>query len=229
MIAYGTSDLAGRCDGSAPGGVTLDFDLEATTFTATVVGKAGRARGTLRRAPNGQAVYADVEAPGLRELGVNCVTQGLLYAENDDYSEFCEPEFESCTPKSTVLDETAGFALVPGGAFAQPPLPRIPTLSKTDAAYYVGQALVRRFKGAYRYKGGYRRRCGRVNRLRVRCRVGWFVGDGYYSGKVTVWHVRDPDDPTQILWNYAYTIRLLDTYCKYVTKGKRCTRTYRVQ
>jgi hypothetical protein len=57
-------------------------------------------------------------------------------------------------------------------------------------------------------------------------RVGWFAGDVYWAGRMTIWYTR-PGSKT--VWHYAYTIKRVNDYCKSVLHKKNCTKTYRVR
>jgi hypothetical protein len=116
------------------------------------------------------------------------------------------------------------FSIVPVAGIAAEPLP---TLRAKTARYYSKVALRRNFEGAF-YAGGFRAdACQRRSRVRVRCRVGWFNGDFEYFGHTVIWFTADQ---AGTVWNYAYGITRLDTYCLQVLKKPRasCTKTYRV-
>jgi hypothetical protein len=105
------------------------------------------------------------------------------------------------------------------------PSDRIPTLSVAETKHYFRVALAREFKNAYRHS--YAKRiagCTRLSRLRIRCGVSWVIGDLNYRGKGMIWLTREDDDSTA--WNYAWTIRRVNEYCR-STGGRRCTKTYR--
>jgi hypothetical protein len=115
--------------------------------------------------------------------------------------------------------------MVPVAGIAAKPLP---TLSAKTARYYSKVALRRNFKGGF-YAGGFRADgCQRRSRVRVRCRVGWFQGDFTYDGHTVIWYTADE---TGVMWNYAYTITRVDTYCLQVLMKPiaTCTKTYGVR
>jgi hypothetical protein len=103
-----------------------------------------------------------------------------------------------------------------------------PTLSVSRAKHWAKVILKRKFKGNYTHGAGkYLKGTKRLSRTKVRYnRVGWYAGDAYWVGRVTIWNSgveRSAD------WNYAYTIKRTDDYCKSVLHKKHCTRTYRAR
>jgi hypothetical protein len=61
------------------------------------------------------------------------------------------------------------------------------SLSKSHAAAVVSQALRSRYGSSYRDRQAYASSCGRLTRIRVRCRVSWHTASHAYRGSVTVW------------------------------------------
>jgi hypothetical protein len=106
--------------------------------------------------------------------------------------------------------------------------PALPYLTFADAKYYARRALARKFKNSYRY--GYGKRvtdCSRWSRTRIRCdRVSWVIGDVSFNGRISIWY--SLDETGQPIWNYSYTIKRVNEYCK-VTHGRHCTKTFRIR
>jgi hypothetical protein len=61
------------------------------------------------------------------------------------------------------------------------------SLSESHAADVVRQALQARYGASYRDRQAYTSSCGRLTRIRVRCRVSWHTARRAYHGSVTVW------------------------------------------
>lgn len=61
------------------------------------------------------------------------------------------------------------------------------SLGKGEAAGVVRHALWKRFGNRFSGRRGYHRSCGRISRIRVRCRVTWRTSKRSYRGRVTVW------------------------------------------
>jgi len=116
-----------------------------------------------------------------------------------------------------------------------------PELTRGQARYYSEVALLRYFKGGFDAGGS--RPCSdcqfehqfnpnctkRLSRVRIRCAVGWYLGDWAFSGHTTIWLT--PASGGGIEWNYAFSINRLDTYCSEVEHRPEsvCTKQYRVR
>ena len=127
------------------------------------------------------------------------------------------------------------FKPVPQAETPQPqpqPTPKAkkttPTLSTSMAKHWAKVALKRKFNRGYKSGSGkYLKSIKRVSRTKVRFnRVGWFAGDVYWAGQMTIWYTRAG---SKTVWNYAYTIKRTNDYCKSVLHKKHCTKTYRVR
>lgn len=97
---------------------------------------------------------------------------------------------------------------------------RIPSITRTAAAHYSAVVLRRKFGSLY----GFAHRCRRTDRTHARCRVGWFQGDGSFYGRTRISYSRAPDG--EVVWDYAYRIVLLDTYCAQVQHRHHCTHIF---
>jgi hypothetical protein len=110
-----------------------------------------------------------------------------------------------------------------------PPKPETtPRLTVSWAKHWAKTALKRKFGNAYRYGSG-KRLSGttRLSRTKVRfSNVFWFAGDMYWQGRLTIWHTGVGDST---MWNYAYTIKRTNDYCKSVLHHNNCTKTFRVR
>jgi len=64
--------------------------------------------------------------------------------------------------------------------------------------------------------------------VRDRCAVKWWQGDATFYGETTIWLT--PASRGQVVWNYAFTINELDTYCSEVERLplSACTKQYSV-
>lgn len=109
-----------------------------------------------------------------------------------------------------------------------PPKPETtPTLSVAMAKHWARTALKRKFGSSYRYGSG-KRLSGtkRLSRTKVRfTNVFWFAGDVYWQGRLTIWYT---GLGSKTRWNYGYTIRRTNDYCKRVLHKNHCTKTFRV-
>lgn len=71
------------------------------------------------------------------------------------------------------------------------------------------------------FEAGYARRvkCNkRISSIRVRCKMGWSVGDLSFEGRGLIWLTYERGGAH---WNYAYRIRKRNHYCL-ATGGSDC-------
>jgi hypothetical protein len=107
-----------------------------------------------------------------------------------------------------------------------PARPVLPRLATAEAARFMRNALFRH--PGLAFEAGYARKvkCNqRVSRIRVRCKMSWYVGDLSFEGKGAIWLSFSGGVAT---WNYAYRVRRRNTYCQ-VTGGSDCVDIIRVR
>lgn len=112
----------------------------------------------------------------------------------------------------------------PAGATALERGGKLPKLTQPDAEHYARASIESKFE-YFGYANGKLVRCNkRVSRVRIRCKVKWWIGDASAKGWVTVWYRWKHDD---VWWFSHGRVKILDTYCLGVldkTKSQ-CTST----
>lgn len=100
---------------------------------------------------------------------------------------------------------------------------KLPTLTQPKAERYAKQSIQSEFE-AWSYYNGKLIRCNkRKSRIRMRCKVKWWVGDASFEGKVTVWYRWRRGD---VMWYSRGKVNVLNEYC--VSQGgskEQCTDT----
>lgn len=87
---------------------------------------------------------------------------------------------------------------------------RLPKLTQPDAEHYARQSIKSKFE-YFNYAGGKVVRCSkRISRIRVRCKVKWWIGDVSTRGKVTVWYRWHRGD---VWWYTRGRVKVLNEYC----------------
>ncbi len=89
---------------------------------------------------------------------------------------------------------------------------KLPKLTQPDAERYAKQSVQSKFEYFSYYNGKVIRCNKRVSRVRLRCKVKWWVGDSSAKGKVTVWYRWKRGD---VWWFTRGRVKLLDEYCFY--------------
>lgn len=102
---------------------------------------------------------------------------------------------------------------------------RAPYLSPSMAKRFMRQELTVEFD-SFRYADPVINRCDRRSRSRMRCNVGWWIGDSSFRGRITIWLYRARGG---VYYDRAYRIVHTDDYCKFVTFGANCSTVYRVR
>ena len=134
---------------------------------------------------------------------------------------------------------TLAFLAIPASALAQyqdpyadpvvtPPIEapaKLPMLDNFDAWDYMRTALGRKFGKIYRYRVDGEIKCRRSTRTRMRCSIGWAIGDFGFSGSGYIWFSRQG---TKTHWNYSWNITRFDYYCRAVQKKPKysCIKRY---
>jgi hypothetical protein len=174
-----------------------------------VTGYDGQVTGAVDYGADGTTLTYRVAAPAIANRGYRCVHARTVpgghvsLGDIDDVPYFY---FAGFTPQPKAL----------------------PTLSKAQAIVYMKQSLLDDFGGLFRQRIAQRFAypCNRRSLTRLRCDVGWGVGDFFFLGTETIWYSRKG---AEVEWNYAYRIKRYDDYCARVRHGKHCTRIYRVK
>lgn len=95
-------------------------------------------------------------------------------------------------------------------------------LGPGEARNAVHAALSDTFGEAWDSAYGRSIRCGRLSPRAVRCRVGWFIGDGVYRGRV---RARRVNGRRAVVGR----VTLYDEYCIYVSRLGNCITTRKVR
>lgn len=101
---------------------------------------------------------------------------------------------------------------------------KLPKLTQPDAERYAKQSIESKFEYFSYYNDKVVRCNKRVSRVRLRCKVKWWIGDSSAKGKVTVWYRWHRGD---VWWYTRGKVKQLDEYCFYaLDKPKsQCTDT----
>jgi hypothetical protein len=97
---------------------------------------------------------------------------------------------------------------------------KLPKLTQPKAERFAKQSVQSKFEYFSYYNGKVIRCNKRVSRVRLRCKVKWWVGDSSAKGKVTVWYRWKRGD---VWWYSRGKVKLLDTYCALDKPKSQCT------
>ena len=88
---------------------------------------------------------------------------------------------------------------------------KLPMLTQPDAVHHARTATRGKFGNAFDYGMGTKVGCGnRLSRVRIRCKLKWYLGDVAYRGHVTVYYRWKRGD---VWWFTKGDFKVINAYC----------------